>query len=266
MALIGAILGDISGSQYEFSRMRPIDLDWQNVPLFTDKCRFTDDTILSVATKDAILKNPKNPDFFNAYYEFGNKYKSGYGPKFKEWLQSPKPQPYGSFGNGSAMRCSFIGEYYDDINDVVEQAKRSAMVTHNHPEGVKGACVTAVCVWAAKHGKTKVEIFDYIKRFYSNIDKYKYPISLDLSEMRDIYKWDVTCQGSVAPAMRCFLESDNWEGFMRNVMSLPCDMDTLGAIGGGVAEEFFKGTGQANLKILERYLPDELLDIALKGD
>lgn len=265
MALIGAILGDISGSQYEFTRLRPKDLDWQHVPLFTDRCRFTDDSLLSIATKDAILKNPDKPDFQTAYYEFGNKYpKCGFGGKFREWLQSSNPQPYGSFGNGSAMRCSFIGEYYDDINEVTEKAKMSAEVTHNSPEGIKGACVTAVCVWAARHGKTKAEIFDYVKRFYGDPQKYKYPITYTLKTIRPGYRWDVTCQGSVPPAVRCFLEADNWEGFMRNVMSLPCDMDTLGAIGGGMTEEFFKGTGQDDLAILERYLPQELLDIVLK--
>lgn len=140
----------------------------------------------------------------------------------------------------------------------------SAEVTHNSPEGIKGACVTAVCVWAAKHGKTKTEIFDYVKRFYGDSQKYKYPVTYTLKTIRPVYRWDVTCQGSVPPAVRCFLEADNWEGFMRNVMSLPCDLDTLGAIGGGVAEEFFKGTGQDNLVILERYLPQELMDIVLK--
>lgn len=266
MALTGVILGDISGSQYEFSHMRPYDLDWKNVDLFTDKCRFTDDTVLSIATKDAILKNPKEPDFQKAYYEFGNRYKTGYGGSFKTWLTSKNPQPYGSFGNGSAMRCSYIGEFYDDPNDVVEQAKRSAMVTHNHPQGVKGSIVTAMCVWAAKNGKTKEEIYNYVSRFYNDEAIYKYPISMELNKMRLFYQWDVTCQGSVAPAIRCFLEAGNWEEFMRNVMSLPCDMDTLGAIGGGIAEEYFKGTGLPNLIILEKYLPPELLEIVIKGD
>ena len=264
-ALTGAILGDICGSQYEFSKLRPKDLDWKNVPLFTDKCRRTDDSILSIATKDAIhgaeREGSEYPNFTLFYHRYGNAYHAGYGGMFNHWLSDSNPKPYNSFGNGSAMRCSYIGEHYDNAEDVVKYAKMSAAVTHNHPEGIKGAVVTAACVAMAKRGDSKDTIYKYVSRFYNDEDKYRYPITMPLNEMRKIYKWDVTCQGSVPAAIRCFLESDSWEGFMRNVMSLPCDMDTLGAIGGGIAAEFYKETIPNEDVILQRYLEPELYNV-----
>lgn len=269
MAIKGAILGDISGSQYEFTKMRPIDLDWKNVPLFTEKCRRTDDSILSIATKGAILgalregrDHSDDINFKMWYYRMGNAYKSGYGPMFKDWLSKSDPKPYHSFGNGSAMRVSYVGEYYDDPNEVVKYAKMSAMPTHNHPEGVKGAIVTAACVAMAKRGDGKNRIYEYVKKFYGDENKYKYPITMSLKDMRKCYRWNATCQDSVPAAIRCVLEADSWENFMRNVMSLTCDMDTLGAIGGGIAEELF-GISEFEVDaILNKYLEPYLYEIA----
>ena len=265
MGIKGAILGDIAGSQYEFNNMRPKNLDWKNVPLFTKKCRRTDDSILTIATKGAILEGErknKEPNFTKWYHIMGNNYNSGYGGMFHQWLASDRPQPYNSFGNGSAMRVSFIGEHYDNANDVVKFAKQSAAVTHNHPEGVKGAIITAACANMVKYGNaTKQDIYNYTYKFYGDENKYKYPISMSLDDMRKIYRWDVTCQGSVPAAIRCVLEADSYEEFMRNVMSLPCDMDTLGAIGGGIAEELF-GLKDIDVKnILKQYLEPHLFDI-----
>ena len=268
MGVKGAILGDIAGSQYEFNHMRPKDLDWKNVPLFTKKCRRTDDSILTLATKGAILESErkdKEPNFTKWYHTMGNNYDGGYGGMFRQWLACDRPQPYNSFGNGSAMRISFVGEHYDNANDVVKFAKQSAAVTHNHPEGVKGAIVTAACASMVKFGgKGKQEIYDYVYRFYGDENKYKYPISMSLNDMRQIYKWDVSCQGSVPAAIRCVLEADSYEEFMRNVMSLHCDMDTLGAIGGGIAEELF-GLKDIEVKsILSQYLEPHLYDLAME--
>ena len=183
---------------------------------------------------------------------------------FRQWLACDRPQPYNSFGNGSAMRVSFVGEHYDNADDVVKFAKMSALPTHNHPEGIKGAIVTAACAAMARRGDSKDEIYKYVSRFYGDEEKYKYPITMSLKDMRRIYKWDVSCQGSVPAAIRCVLEADSYEEFMRNVMSLRCDMDTLGAIGGGIAEELF-GLKEFDVSnILSQYLEPHLYDLAME--
>ncbi len=256
MAIIGAILGDIAGSQYEYNR--PQNLDYRKCDLFTDDCSITDDTVTSIAIKYAVDSNVPYQD---ALREIGVKHPScGYGPKYFEWLFCENPKPYNSFGNGSAMRVSYIGEYYEILDDAKREAEKSAMVSHNHPEGIKGAVVTAVCVWMAKHGCDKDDIYKYVLSEYP-IEKYKFPISKSLSQLQDEYSWDVTCMTSVPVAMRCFFESDSYEGFLRNVFSLECDMDTLCAIGGGVAEEYYHGTGLYDYRLLKRYLTRDLLEI-----
>jgi len=256
MAIIGAILGDIAGSQFEFTR--PDDLDWQHCELFTDKCHFTDDTVMTLATKMAVF----NKGSFTKYYrEFGRQYPhAGYGGMFHWWIKHNDEGPYGSFGNGSAMRCSYIGEHYQLIPDVRVYARMSADCTHNHEEGIKGAVVTAVCINLAKNGKSKEDIYEYVSTEYPS-SKYKYGIDQTLDSYRETYKWDVTCQGSVPVAIRCFLESESYESFIRNVLSLPCDTDTLCAIGGGIAEEFYHGTGFDEDTLLRRYLDNNLYRI-----
>ena len=156
------------------------------------------------------------------------------------------------------MRVSFVGEYYDDFDEMQLEAKATAAVSHNHPEGIKGAVVTATCIWMAKHGKSKQEIYDYVLREYPPED-YEYSIAYSLEELRPRYRWNETCQGSVPAAMRCFFESTDYESFMRNVISLNCDTDTFGAIAGGVAEEFYYGFGDLDVeRILEECLDDYL--------
>lgn len=256
MAIIGAILGDIAGSQYEFSR--PNDLDWEHCELFTDRCYFTDDTVMTLATKLAVLNNCQ----FEKYYrKLGRQYPNvGYGGMFQSWLKNTDSEPYGSFGNGSAMRCSYIGEHYNSETEVMNQAALSASCTHNHTEGMMGSVVTAMCIYLAKTGASKVDIFEYAYKLYPS-EVYKYGVDRSLDSYRDTYKWDVTCQGSVPVAIRCFLESDDYESFLRNVLSLPCDTDTLCAIGGGIAEEFYGGTGFDDEALLKRYLDDRLYQI-----
>ncbi len=257
MAIIGTILGDIAGSRWEFGR--PRDLDWKRIDLFTDDCFYTDDTVLTVATKYAILNNIP---FADAYHKFGNDYPDcSYGGSFHTWLVLDDKQPYNSFGNGSAMRVSPVVDLTDTKDAALWEATQSALCTHNHPEGVKGASVTAICAWMAKNGATKKEIEAYAKSQYPS-DKYRFSVLTPMEELKEKYRWDVTCQGSVPVAIRCFLDSEDYESFIRNVLSLVCDTDTLCAIGGGIAEEFYKGTGFDEEYLLKKYLDDNLYKIA----
>lgn len=253
MAVLGAVLGDIAGSQYEF--YRPENLDWKHCELFTEKCRFTDDTVMTLAIKKAILEKR---DLTETMREIGQNYPdSGYGGNFYHWMFGNNPQPYNSLGNGSAMRVSFVGEYFEDVSDVVRKAEQTAMVSHNHPEGVKGAVVTAVCIWMAKNGKTKQDIYDYVLEQYP-AENYEFSIDKNLEYLQKHYKWNETCMGSVPAAMRCFYESDSFGSFMRKVFAFDCDSDTLGAIGGAVAEEFYHGVGFDEEPILKKYLDERL--------
>lgn len=257
MAIVGAILGDIAGSRWE--RKRENTLDWKHIELFTDKCFYTDDTVLTLATK---YKFQNHISFVDSYHKFGNDYpKCGYGGRFYRWLSSYDKKAYNSYGNGAAMRCSYIGEYFNTESEVIEWATKSAECTHNHPEGIKGAVVTSMCIYMAKKGASKAEILDYARKQYP-MTSYEYSVEYELNKYRDTYKWDASCQGSVPVAIRCFLDSEDYESFIRNVLSLNCDTDTLCAIGGGIAEEFYQGTGFNEEWILKNYLDDDLYKIA----
>ena len=258
MAIKGAILGDILGSTYEFGR--PKDLDWVNVPLLDEKtAHFTDDTVMTLAVKKAIIEGR---DFTDTMVELGRKYPDrGYGEHFHKWFMENDHMPYNSWGNGSAMRVSFIGEYFEDYDKIQEAAAKSAAVSHDHPEGIKGAVVTATCIWLAKHEKSKQEIFDYVLSNYPK-EEYEFSICYRLEELRDRYVWDDSCQGTVPVAMRCFYESNDYESFIRNIYSLECDSDTFGAIAGGVAEEFYHGSVNAD-GILKEFLTDDLYEILM---
>lgn len=264
MAIKGAVLGDILGSQYEFDR--PRNLDWKNVPLISDLViGFTDDSVMSLAIKKAIVDSDGRLEYdklVDTMVSLGRKYPyCGYGGRFYNWINGEKHEPYNSWGNGSAMRVSFVGEYYDDYDEMQKMAEATAVVSHNHPEGIKGAVVTATCIWMAKHGKSKQEIYDYVLEQYPKAD-YEYSIGYSLDEMRPRYKWNESCQGSVPAAMRCFYESSDYESFIRNVFSLKCDSDTFGAIAGGVAEEFYKGFGDIDAEgMLKEYLTPDLYEI-----
>ncbi len=258
MAIKGAILGDILGSQYEFGR--PQNLDWQHIPIYNRKaCSFTDDTVMTLAIKKAIKEET---DLVETMVEIGRKYPySGYGGKFYRWIVDQDHSPYNSWGNGSAMRVAFVGEYYEDYDEMQQMAIKTAEVSHNHPEGIKGAIVTATCVWMARHGKSKEEIYDYVLQEYPKRE-YEYSIGYSLNQIRPRYIWGESCQGSVPAAMRCFYESVDYESFMRNIYSLRCDSDTFGAIAGGVAEEFYGGFGIIPAEeILKEKLTDELYEI-----
>ncbi len=258
MAVKGAVLGDILGSQFEFDR--PQNTDWRHVPIYSkEKCRFTDDTVMTLAIKKALAEGA---DLTESMVKIGRRYpQCGYGRKFAEWILKDDHKPYGSWGNGSAMRASFVGEHYEDYEEMQQMAAKTAEVSHNHPEGIKGAVVTATCIWMAGHGRSKEEIYDYVLAEYPK-DEYEYSIGYSLDEMRPRYRWNASCQGSVPAAMRCFYESTDYESFMRNIYSLDCDSDTFGAIAGGAAEEYYGGFGAIPAEeILKEKLTDELYEI-----
>ncbi len=254
MAIIGAILGDIIGSVYEFEEPE----DSSSCELFPTGAEFTDDTVMTLAIKKAVIKGK---DYDKMMRQLGNLYPDcGYGAHFMKWLHSDNPQPYKSCGNGSAMRVSYIGEHFETMDEVHRQARATALPTHNHPEGIRGAVTEAICVWMAKGGASKQEIYDYVLERYP-AEKYPYAISHSMEEFKDIYTWDPLCQGSIPFAMRCFYESEDFESFMRNVLSVNCDADTIGAIGGAVAWEFYHGSGFDEEAILKKYLDDTLLEL-----
>lgn len=254
MALRGCILGDILGSIYEFGK--PDDFNYKTVNLCDKEMTFSDDTVLALAVKQATLTDK---DYAKHFVEFGRKYESvGYGSSFYNWLMSEAHRPYNSYGNGSAMRVAFIADYYTSLVKVQKEAANSALVTHNHPEGIKGAIVTATCIWMAKNGLTKEGIYNFVEEQYPK-DKYVFPISMSLEELRGKYMWSETCQNCVPVAMRCVYESNDYESFIRNVISLNCDADTIAAIGGGVAEELFGGFGNVKADEIIKYCLDDFL-------
>lgn len=244
----GAILGDIAGSRIEFSR--PSGFDHRTAPLFLGACTFTDDTVLTVATKYALLHGMS---YAAAYGMFGRKYRrAGYGTMFQAWLDRRSTTGYGSFGNGAAMRVCFIGEYFTSLEQVEAEAEKSASCTHNHPEGIRSAKAIAGAVFLAKNGSSKKEI----GRFFRHCG---YAVSRPLASYRPFSKFDPTAAASVPIAIRCFLESDSWEDCIRKVFSIKCDTDTVACMAGGIAEAFYGTTGQRDSELLKRYLvkPDE---------
>lgn len=248
--MYGAILGDIAGSRFEFSR--PQGFNWKTVELFGGMSTYTDDTVLTIATKYAVLNAVP---YAKAYGMFGRKYNGvGYGSMFKNWLDAHSEKGYGSYGNGSAMRVSFIGQYFDSLEQVEAEAEKSSRCTHDHPEGIKAARATAAAVFLARTGASKKEIARYLHETYG------YMVKKPLSLYRPFGKFDVTAQGSMPLAIRCFLESENWESCIRNVFSVKCDTDTISCIAGGIADAFYGGTGLQEEALLKRFLikPNEV--------
>ena len=258
MAILGAVLGDILGAQYEFDR--PWDLDWKHVPLIgKNMVGFTDDSVMALAIKKAL---DNDLDLVETMVDVGRRYPfCGYGGKFHYWIHGNDHSPYGSWGNGSAMRVAYVGEFFENYNLMQEMAAKTAAVSHDHPEGIKGAVVTATCIWMAKHGKGKEEIYDYVLQEYPP-EQYPFSIDKDMEYLRKYYRWTEKCSDTVPAAMRCFFESCDYESFMRNIYSFECDSDTFGAIAGGVAEEFYHGFGDVDGEgIVKQYLSEELWGI-----
>lgn len=235
--MYGAILGDIIGSPFEFDRGNKT----KEFDLFTKGCDFTDDSVMTIAVGEALLAvgteatvKEIEEALVTNMQDWGKRYPyAGYGGRFRYWLRESNPKPYGSYGNGSAMRVSAAGWLYDSLERTREVARATANVTHNHPEGIKGAEATASAIYMARNGFSKEEIKEYIEReFHYNLDR-------TLDEIRPGYHMDETCQRTVPEAIIAFLESKDFEDAIRNAVSLGGDTDTLGAITGSIAEAFY---------------------------
>jgi len=248
--MLGAIAGDIIGSPYE-GRGRQIKTT--EFPLFQDYSRFTDDTVLTVAVAHAILADV---DYGSAIRDFARRYpRAGYGGSFYSWMFSDDSLPYNSWGNGSAMRVSPVGWAFQSVDEVLDQAERSAAVTHNHPEGVKGAQATALAVFLARQGESKQNIKQEIARRFS------YDLDRTLDGIRPAYRFDVSCQGSVPESIIAFLESDSFEDAVRKAISLGGDSDTMACIAGSIADAFYGSVpGEIEEEVKPR-LPTEFLEI-----
>ena len=248
--ILGGIAGDIAGSIYENAPIKSPNFS----PLHAPECRFTDDTVLTVATMHALLSNK---DYASAYRRYGRSYSNaGYGASFVNWFSRDDAGPYSSWGNGSAMRVSPIGWAFNTREEVVKEAKLSAEVTHNHPEGIKGAQATALAIYLARNDATKDSIKADIE------DTFEYDLSSrTVDDIRPSYRFDVSCQGSVPESILCFLEGDSIEEAVRLAISLGGDSDTQACIAGSIAEAFY-GPMEGDLAAqIRKYLPSELLGV-----
>lgn len=245
--MIGAIIGDIIGSIYEGNPIKTTAF-----PLFGMKSDYTDDTVLTVAVAYSILNKV---DYAISFKNFGRKYTAGYGSRFYDWLYSLDNAPYNSCGNGSAMRVSPIGFAFDSIDEVLSEAKKSAEVTHNHIEGIKGAQAIALAIYLARMNITKKEIKREItERFAYNFDR-------TLDEIRPPYFFKSSCQESVPESILAFTESDTFEGAVRNAISLGGDADTMACIAGGIAQAFYKEIPEGIIREAKSKLPAEFVEI-----
>ncbi|MBO5702113.1 MAG: ADP-ribosylglycohydrolase family protein [Clostridia bacterium] len=248
--MIGAIFGDIVGSVYEFNNIKT-----KNFELFGKKCFFTDDTVITVAVADALMQCANDIELFKQIFiktmhRYGKKYPdAGYGGRFSDWLYYERIEPYNSFGNGSAMRVSPVAWYADSLEKAIAYAKASAEVTHNHPEGIKGAVVTAGATYLARTGASMEQIKDFVGGYYD--------MNFTLDEIRPTYYFNETCQNTVPQAMQAFFESTSFEDAIRNGISIGGDSDTLCAITGAVADAYYGLTEVEKKKALS-YLDEEL--------
>ena len=231
-AFLGAIVGDIVGSRFEFNNCKSKDFK-----LFTAGCFPTDDSIMTIAIMDAVMKSKGNGDLgknaVKSMQKIGRNYPNcGYGGRFLKWMFSEHPEPYDSYGNGAAMRVSPVAYIDTDLGGVISAAHAVTEVTHNHPEGMRGAAIVAALIWAARHMWTKEEILDFVNKNYR-------PINFTLDQIRDVYRFNETCQGTVQPAIEAFLESTDFEDAIRNAISIGGDSDTIAAITGSIAGAFY---------------------------
>ena len=229
--LYGTIFGDIAGSTYEFRACK--NYKFTTVP---EKSHFTDDTVMTLAVASWLMKDPDDMEVLVKEMQFfGNRYpKAGYGGMFRKWLIAENPKPYNSFGNGSAMRVSPCAWVAKSLDEALTLATKSAEVTHNHPEGIKGAQAVAAAIWMARNGSTKEEIKAYIE------STFEYDLSRTIKEIKESgYDFDSTCQGSVPESIIAFLESEDYEDCIRKAIWLGGDADTQAAIAGSIAEAFY---------------------------
>lgn len=257
--MLGAIIGDIVGSKYEFNNIKTKEFE-----LFDKDCFFTDDSVMTLAVAKSLLEYCPNPSELDLnqiaiknMYSFGKKYPNrGYGGRFAMWLIREETKPYNSFGNGAAMRVSACGFAAKSLNEAKELSKKVTEVTHNHPEGLKGAEATAVAIYMAKIGLSKLEIKKYIRKHY-------YKLDFTLDDIRATYEFNETCQDTVPQAIEAFLESESFEDAIRNAISIGGDSDTLAAITGSIAEAYYgipKKIQKKALSYLDSYQKEIIKD------
>lgn len=265
--MIGAIIGDIAGSTYEFYSIKTMDF-----PLFAPGSSYTDDSLMSVAVASALMQTGESHDGFKSHAvtsmrQIATKYPcpmGGYGGRFRHWLVSSDPQPYGSFGNGSAMRVSPCGDVAATLDEALALAKQSAEVTHSHPKGIKGAQAVAAAIYLARTGESRDGIRGYIEQNF-------YPLEQTVDEIRPRYRFDETCQGTVPQAITAFLESVSFEDALRAAVSLSGDCDTLTDITCAIAWPFYARSGLDAMMVRLRdealaLLHDDLREIVIRWE
>ncbi|MFZ6019861.1 MAG: ADP-ribosylglycohydrolase family protein [Chloroflexota bacterium] len=246
--MLGAIAGDVIGSVYEHHHIKTEDFN-----LFHPSCIFTDDTVMTIAVADAILHQR---GYAEAMKCFGRLFPhAGYGGQFIRWIFEDEVRPYNSWGNGAAMRVSPIGLAFKNVDTVLKEAARSAEVSHNHPEGIRGAQAVALAVHLARQGKSKTFIRGEIAQ------RFGYDLDHCLDEIRPHYKFDISCQGSVPPALIAFFESRDYEDAIRKAVSLGGDSDTLACITGGIAQAFYRDIPAEIVEFVLSRLPEEFIEI-----
>ena len=245
--MLGAIIGDIVGSIYEGNPIKSTDF-----PLFGRKAGYTDDSILTVAVAYSILKGI---DYEASMKRFGRKYTAGYGANFYQWLLSKDSEPYNSWGNGSAMRVSPVGFAFDSIKEVLNEARKSAESTHNHPEGIKGAQSVALAIFLARRGESKEFIRGEI------MERFSYDLNRTIDAIRPTYYFKSSCQESVPESIIAFIESENFEGAIRNAVSLGGDADTMACIAGGIAQAYYREIPAAIVVEAKSRLPEEFIEL-----
>ncbi|MGA1875984.1 MAG: ADP-ribosylglycohydrolase family protein [bacterium] len=246
--MIGAIAGDIIGSVYEYQEIKT-----KEFPLFDPRCSFTDDSVLTIAVAKAILYGQS---YSETIRDLGRRYpEAGYGSSFIQWLFSSDPQPYNSWGNGSAMRVSPIGFAFDTMEAVLREAGGSAEISHNHPEEIKGAQAAALAVFLARTTKDKQSIKTEV------MSRFGYNLNRTVEDIRPAYSLDISCQGTVPEAIIAFMDSDSYEDAIRNAISLGGDSDTLACITGGIAEAYYGPVPEFILEKVKQVLTRELWDI-----
>lgn len=260
--LLGAIIGDIVGSPYELEQNNIKTTDF---PLFSSRCRFTDDSVMTLAVADGLIQSWGKPEathreLIRSMQTLGRAYPhAGYGARFSAWLRADKPQPYGSWGNGSAMRVSAAGWLFHTLEDTLVYAGRTAEVSHNHPEGIRWAQATAAAIFLARTGCSKPEIRDYMESTFScNLRR-------SCREIRPSYHYDASCGGTVPEAMTAFLEGSSFEDVLRLAVSLGGDCDTLTAIAGSIAGAYYP-IPQWICQEAERRLDRRLLALLQQAD
>lgn len=246
--MIGAIIGDIIGSRFEKNNIKSKDFE-----LFTKESRYTDDTVLTIAIADCILNSKP---YESTVKKYGRAYPfAGYGGTFKKWLAGIISGPYNSWGNGSAMRVSPIGFLYNDEKSVLEEAKKSAEITHNHEEGIKGAQAIAMAIFLARKNKSKQEIKEYIEINFG------YDLNRIIDKIRPNYEFDVSCQGSVPESIIAFIESENFEDAIRIAISIGGDSDTIACMAGAISEAYYASIPKELITKVYEILPQKFITI-----